>query len=408
MSTIDDRRRHLDPNGGPQKVRDAASAPDSERTPSVASKREFFRISAITGVGLTISIYLSGCTTEPVPSPEPPTSTPMPTFTPEPTATPVPVVSLEPNVYVVLDSTGTVTVKAFRSEMGQGIRTAIAMMLAEELDADWSSVRVEQAIADPAFGDQLTVGSLSVIRHYQVVRRAGAAARQVLVAAAAQEWGAEAGSCRTEKGTVIHPEGDRRLAYGELVEGAVGIPVPKPWDVALKEPKDFQIINTPRMLCDAPQMVDGSATYGLNVRLPDMLYATVARCPVFGGQVASFDASKARAMPGVRDVVEIESGVAVVADNTWAAIQGRDALEIVWDEGQHADVSSAILRESLIKPAYEVSAVDNPEVFEAAYDIPYLAHATRQQGAARPRPARPRGHLSGSCRSRSESGCHGL
>jgi len=361
------------------------------------SRREFLKVSAVAGVGLTISIYLSGCQRSPTPTleststlrpttpPEPtatlePTSLPEPTSAPEPTAIPEATSFLEPNIYLTLDNRGIVTIRAFRSEMGQGIRTAIAMMVAEELDVDWSAVRVEQSPTDPAYGNQVTGGSVSVSNHYSILRPAGGVARQMLVAAAAQIWGAEVASCHTERGWVIHPDGEQRLPYGELVDAAAELPIPAQREVQLENPQDFRIIGTPTPLYDAPQMADGSAIYGSDVRVPNMLYATVARCPIFGGQIDGFDAAPARAVAGVRGVIQIDSGVAVVADNTWAAIQGRAALKVTWQEGQYADWSSASIRQRLVENAPQPgeAAAGGGAALDAAYDIPYLAHATME------------------------------
>jgi len=355
----------------------------------VLSRREFLKISVVAGAGLTIGIYLSGCQSSPTPTPAPtatlvPTATLEATSLPEPTAVPEPTVILEatdllePSIYLTLDSQGIATVRAFRSEMGQGIRTAIAMIVAEELDVDWSAVRVEQSPTDPAYGNQVTGGSVSISNHYSILRQAGGAARQILVAAAAQTWGVEAPSCRTERGEVIHPDGEQRLLYGELVDAAAELPIPTGREVQLKEPRDFRIIGMPILLYDAPQVVDGSALYASDVRVPNMLYATVARCPVFGGQLDSFDAALARAVAGVRDVIQIDSGIAVIADNTWAAIQGRAALEITWQEGRYADWDSASIRQQLAENAPQPGqAAADGGALDAAYDIPYLAHAVR-------------------------------
>ena len=331
------------------------------------SRREFLKASAIAGVGLVLGVYLPGCRRSPTP-------------TPEPTATPEPTDWLEPNIYLKIDNNGIATITAFRSEMGQGVRTGIAMIVAEELDIDWSAVRIEQAPADPAYGGQVTGGSVSISRHYSILRQAGATARHMLIAAAAQEWEVEQESCHTENGWVIHPDSDRRLAYGELVETAATLPVPELRDVPLKDHEDFRIIGTRIGHWDAPQMLDGSAVYGIDVKVPNMLYATIARSPVFGGGVASFDATRSQAVPGVHSVVQVDSGVAVVADSTWAAIQGRKALEIAWDEGEHADLSSADVRQTLVEQAPkpgEAAATDATRL-DAAYDIPFLAHATME------------------------------
>jgi isoquinoline 1-oxidoreductase beta subunit len=354
------------------------------------SRREFLKVSTIAGVSLTVAVYLAGCDSGPTPQPtlEPtaqptPTAPSVPTATAEPTDTPMPtemsepIGLLEPNVYLTVDNAGAVTIRAFRSEMGQGIRTAIAMIVADELDADWSAVRIEQSPVDRAYGDQVTGGSASVSRHYSTLRQAGATARHMLVSAAAQIWGVEPGSCRTEKGWVIHPEGDPRLSYGELVATAIELPIPERREVNLKDPNDFNLIGTSQQLYDAPAIIHGSAVYASDVRLPGMMYAVVDRCPVFGGRVASVDDIGARAVSGVRDVFEIDSGVAVVADSTWAAIQGRAALNITWDEGSNATLSSEATRQQLASTAPQPGSAGDGSM-DAAYDIPYLAHATME------------------------------
>ncbi len=362
------------------------------------SRREFLKVSAVTGMGLTIAIYLSGCQRAPTPTPRsvsaeptttPPSTSPAgPTGAPEPTGAPdvtpeiTPEASrlLEPNIYLTIDNQGSVTARAFRSEMGQGVRTAIAMILAEELDVDWSAVRVVQSPTDPAYGNQTTGGSASVSNHYSILRQAGAVARHMLMVAAAARWGVEPASCRTDSGWVIHPDGDPKLPYGELVDAAADSPVPGRGEVQLKNPQDFRIIGTPVLLCDAPQMADGRAIYGSDIRLPDMLYATVARCPVFGGEVSGFDPSKAKAVAGVRDVIQIDSGIAVVADNTWAAIQGRTALEVTWSPSSYADWNSAGIRQTVAQDAPQLAeaGAEGRAAQDAAYDIPYLAHATME------------------------------
>jgi isoquinoline 1-oxidoreductase beta subunit len=333
-------------------------------------RREFLKISVLAGAGLMLGVYLPGCK-------------PAPTSMPEPTASPEPTGWLEPNIYLNVDTNGLVTVTAFRSEMGQGIRTAIAMIVAEDLDVDWSDVRIEQAPADPAYGNQVTGGSVSVSGHYSALRRAGATARQMLVSAAAQTWSVEPESCRTESGWAIHPDGEQRLPYGELVATAATLPVPDPMrgeGVPLKDPEDFRIIGTRIGHWDTPQMLDGSAIYGIDVKVPGMLYATVARCPVFGGEITGFDEPAARAIPGVRDVVEIDGGVAVVAESTWAAFQGRKALEITWDGSKYADLDSATIRQAIAERAPQPgdAAAEAASNRDAAYDVPYLAHASME------------------------------
>ena len=360
------------------------------------SRRTFFRLTAAAGGGLAIGIWLPGCgapapipTLAPTPAPEasptipaPPNATPAPTRLPAPTRTPTPAPApgstVEPNIYVTLDTAGKVTITAFRSEMGQGVRTAIAMILAEELDAEWGNVFVQQADADRRYGDQVTGGSVSVSRHYGVLRQAGAAARQLLVATAAQRWGVEAGLCRTEKGAVISPDESQRLAYGELVEEASKRLDAEQPTGQLKDPATFTLIGTPQMLLDAPAIAAGQAIYGLDVQLPGMLYASVARCPVFEGEATGFDAAPAKAVPGVVDVIPIDRGIAVVAESTHAAIRGRAALAVTWDEGRLATWSSDTIREIVRKLAPPPAQGGDASTLEAEYEIPYLAHATME------------------------------
>ncbi|HSJ52836.1 MAG TPA: molybdopterin cofactor-binding domain-containing protein [Anaerolineae bacterium] len=358
------------------------------------SRRAFLKVSAVAGASLTVAVYLSGCESATPPAPTaPPTAPPAPTLPPpapatlEPTATPEPAPTaepptfLQPNIYLTVDGAGIVTIRAFRSELGQGIRTAIATIVADELDADWADVRIEQSPVDRAYGDQVTGGSVSVSSHYRLLRSAGATARQVLIAAAAQTWGVDAAACRTDAGQVIHPDGQVRLSYGELVATAISLPVPNRDEVKLKEPDQFRFIGKPRLLYDAPAMARGTALYTGDLRLPGMMVAVVARCPVFGGKVAGVVDDRARAVPGVRDVVPITTGIAVVAENTWSAIQGRAALEVTWDEGAQAELSSEATRQELIRLAPEPASQEEG-VMAAAYDIPYLAHATMEPMAA--------------------------
>jgi len=270
-----------------------------------------------------------------------------------------------------------VTITVSKSEMGQGVRTSLAMIVAEELDADWSKVRVHQAPAGTAYGSQTTVGSSSVSSMWTPLRTAGATARAMLVAAAAQTWGVAADACRTEPGAVVHPPSARRLTYGALAEAASKQPVPPSGQVRLKAPGEFRIVGQPTSRVDNLEVVTGKAVYGIDVRLPGMLHAVVARCPVFGGRVARFDDTAAKAVPGVRHVVRINAGIAVVGDTTWAAMAGRDALEITWDEGGNAGLTSDQIRRSLegAIPALPALPPGAAKVVEARYEVPYLAHA---------------------------------
>ncbi len=349
------------------------------------SRREFLQVSAAAGTGLVISLYLSGCEGEPTPSPtatsEPvasPTAKAVLTASPEAAASPTPTAepgaSFEPNVYVKIDNQGHVTVTATRSEMGQGVRTSLAMILAEELEADWSTIRVTTAQADRKYGEQQTGGSRSIQQLFSTLRQAGAVARETLVAAAAQRWEVEPGDCRAENGKVLHPESGREFSYGEVVEMAAALPVANVFRLPLKDPADFRIIGTPMGQIDEGDIVTGNARYGLDVRLPGMLYAVVARSPVLHGSLASFDATAALAVPGVLDVVEVDDAVAVVASDTWAAMQGREALSIAWDDGQLAESSSDELRRQLVEEAQSELANVDAGLLAAVYEMPYLAH----------------------------------
>jgi isoquinoline 1-oxidoreductase beta subunit len=362
-------------------------------TESNVNRRDFLKVTAVAGVGLVIGVYLPGCKSKTAATAEPtavarPESTatplprPTPTVAPEAAATetPTPTDQFEPNLFVTINTAGEVTITVPRSEMGQGVRTALPMILAEELEADWSSIRVEQAMADRAYGDQNTGGSTSINTRYMPLRRAGAVARAMLTAAAAHTWGVAEETCHAENSTVVHEPSGRSLAYGELVETAATLPVPGDSDVPLKQPEDFHLIGTSVKRVDEPQFVDGSAIYGIDVTVRNMLYATVARCPVFGGKVASFNPTPAEAIDGVRHVLEIDGCVAVVADSTWAAFQGREALETTWDAGRYADLSSVNIRQGLVQMAPQVGEKSSADgtALDAAYDIPYLAHATME------------------------------
>ncbi len=276
-----------------------------------------------------------------------------------------------------------VTITITRSEMGQGVRTSLAMIVADELDADWERVRVTQAPAGGPNGGQTTVGSQSVQSLWRApspLRTAGATARAMLITAAAQAWQVPAADCRTEPGAVVHAASGRRLSYGALAAAAARLPVPPASQVRLKDPGEFRIIGQPTRRVDNLDVVTGRAIYGIDVRQPGMLFAVVARCPVFGGRVARFDDGAAKAVPGVRHVVQIQSGIAVVADTTWAALRGRDALDITWDEGPNAGMDSAQIRQGLVGAIATFPDLpgDAATVVAADYEVPYLAHATME------------------------------
>src|SRR5438034_812689 len=341
------------------------------RASSNVTRREFLETATVAGAGLVIGFHIPGGAR----------------------FGPTPVAPFTPNAWLRINPDESVLVMVDRSEMGQGVTTSLPMLLAEELEADWSKIRIDFAPADkayinPMFGMQGTGGSTSVRAAYTPLRKAGAAAREMLVAAAGETWGVDKSECRAEQGAVLHAASGRRLTYGKLVERAATVPVPH--DVPLKDPKDWKILGTRVRRLDTPPKVDGSAQFGIDVKTPGMLVAVIARSPVFGGKVKSFDATKAKAVPGVRHVVEISSGVAVVADGYWPAKKGRDALEITWDEGPNAGVSSASISQLFAQRAEQPGAVARhdgvpdaalpaaPTKLDAAYELPFLAHATME------------------------------
>src|SRR5688500_3069295 len=262
------------------------------------------------------------------------------------------------------------------------------MLLAEELECDWSRVRTEFAPINAAFyGGPLqgTFGSLAVRTSYEPMRRTGAAAREMLVEAAALRWGVGKAQCRAENGEVVNTANGARLSYGSLADAASKLPVPAA--VTLKDPSQFRLIGKSVHRLDTPGKASGQAVFGIDVRLPEMRYAVVARCPVFGGTVARFDATKARAVAGVTDVIQIPQGIAVVATNTWAAMEGRRALQIEWNEGANATLTTAGMRELFAalteKPGAVAETHGDAEAalatasrrIGALYEAPYLAHA---------------------------------
>ena len=298
-----------------------------------------------------------------------------------------------PNAWIHVGTNDLVTILIDKSEMGQSILTGLAMLAAEELECDWKKVRTEFAPAEkvyinPQFGVQGTGGSSATRTSWEPLRKAGAAARMMLLEAAAQKWGVDQSECRAEHGAILHAATKRQLTYGSLAEAAAKLPVPQ--NIPLKAPKDFHTIGQATKRLDTPDKVNGSAQYGIDVHQPGMVYAVVTRCPVFGGKVASFDSSKAKAVPGVKDVIQISDGVAVVADNTWTAMEGRKALEVKWEEGPNAEVSSAtiskLLADASTRPGYAARKEGDVEAglagaatkIEAEYEVPFLAHATME------------------------------
>ncbi len=299
---------------------------------------------------------------------------------------------VQPNAWVKIGTDNKVTIICHRAEMGQGTYTAMPMLVAEELEVDLRAVEIEMAPAAPVYinallGGQLTGGSTSVRDAWVNLRKAGAQARMMLISAAANEWKVDELDCRADNGVVYGPKG-KRLWYGQLAEKAAALPVPK--DPPLKDSKSFKIVGKPMKRLDTAVKVTGKAQYGIDVELPGMLIASLVQCPVLGGKPVSVDDSKAKSMPGVKAVVKIDDGVAVVAQTYWQAKVARDTLKVTWDEGPGAKLSSASisqsLRDALAKPTASVKKVGDAastmatatKKVEATYELPFLAHATME------------------------------
>ena len=348
------------------------------------NRRTFVAQGAIAGVGLVIGVRLS----------------PVKAFAQENEKGPKKPVVNPFDAYIHVKPDGKISLVVAKSEMGQGIKTGLAMLLAEEAEVDFNSVSVEQAETRPdIYAHMGTGGSGSTMENFMPLRRAGATVRDLMITAAAQKWNVPKNECRAKSGAVVHEKSSRRTTYGELVEAAQKLPLPDPEKVELKDASDFELIGhaTPRV--DIPSKVNGSAVFGLDVRVPEMLFAVVARCPTFGGKHAHFDATKAKAVPGVKQVFEISAlgrdmftagGIAVVADSTWATMKGRDALQIQWDNGAAAAESTSTLHTALhagaakagkrVRNDGDVDAVlsNGAKRVEATYEFPFLAHATME------------------------------
>ncbi len=341
------------------------------------SRREFLRVTAVAGTGLTLAVYAQGCGPRGERGDQATAAEPV----------------FLPNAFVRIAEDGSVTVVSKHLEMGQGTYTGLATIVAEELDADWKRVRVEGAPADAtkysnlAFGVQGTGGSSSIANSYEQLRKAGATARAMLVAAAAAKWGVDPAGLTTENSVVSNPATGKRADYGSLATAAAALPVPE--NVPLKDPSAFRLIGKTAPRVDAKEKTNGKAQFTQDVTLPGLLTAVVAHPPRFGATVRSFDAAAAKAVPGVRDVVQIPNGVAVLADGFWAARQGRDKLTIDWDESKAFTQSSPDLfaqyRSLVAKPGKVARKVGNAagqlsrgRPVEAVYEFPFLAHATME------------------------------
>jgi isoquinoline 1-oxidoreductase subunit beta len=346
---------------------------------AIESRRAFLRASVLAGGGLLLEVSLPGALRGATQNAaQPPAAL---------------------NAYVRISADGMVSITSKNPEIGQGIKTMLPMLIAEELDVDWANVRIEQAPSDPAlYGRQFAGGSRATPLHWEPLRRVGAAGRQMLVTAAAQTWAVPASECATRAGTVIHTPTTRMLGYGALAAKAALLPAPDLNLVALKDPKDFKIIGKSHSGVDSPLIVTGKPLFGIDVTVPGMLYAVFVKSPVFGGTVRSANVDAIKALPGIRDAFVVHGGqvfdgltdgVAIVATNWWIANKARDKLEVVWDEGATAAQSS----EGFAQRAQELSTqaptlkvlsdgnvnealAGSAKVIEAAYRYPFLSHAT--------------------------------
>ncbi|MBU2494229.1 MAG: molybdopterin-dependent oxidoreductase [Bacteroidetes bacterium] len=327
------------------------------------SRREFIKVFTMSGTGLFLAAY-----------------TPMNGFF-KPGDDPK---IFSPSVYLKIDNNGIVTIIVHRSELGQGVRTSLPMLVAEELEVEWENIRVEQADGHPKYGNQTTGGSQSIRKSYEPFRVAGATAREMLIAAAAIKWGVDVKKCYAEKGYIVNKSNGKKLSYGELVDEASKLPVPE--NVLLKDPEDFQIIGKRIHRTDTPDKIYGKAKFGIDLVIPGMYYAAVQRCPAIGGSAKSFNDSKTKSINGVVDVVKISRGIAVIANSTWSSFKGKDALVVDWDLGPNANVNSEIIRKNLESKLNEegsdIEIIGKPNSdfsnninIEAVYEVPFLAHA---------------------------------
>lgn len=336
------------------------------------SRRDFIMTGAAISGGLIIGVYLTGCKKKEV----------------EVAAPNEPFV---PNAFIRIDPDDSVVLICHKSEMGQGVFTSLPMLMADELDADWNKVRVEQSQVAPAYNHtqygpmMVTGGSTSIRSEWDRLRHAGAAARTMLITAAAKRWKVNADTCKASQGFVLHGDGKQRLSFGQLVGDAAKLPPPK--EVQLKSPDQYNLIGKPLARVDIPAKTDGTAMFGIDATVPGLFYAVVARPPVFGGKMKSYDDSATMKVSGVKGVYPIDRGVAVVADGFWSATQGRDALKVDWDLGPLADLDSDIQGQQYrelgaspgavaIQRGDVAKAIDGASLsVTATYEVPYLAHA---------------------------------
>ncbi|WP_035611811.1 molybdopterin cofactor-binding domain-containing protein [Haloferula sp. BvORR071] len=355
----------------------------STNSPTALDRRSFLSLSALTGGGFLLGFY-AGISSSGGAELGQPTDTSLGEFS--------------PNAFLRISPDGTVTIVAHKPDMGQGVTTSIPMILAEELDVDWQSVKLDIGRADSAFGNQLSGGSRSVPNSYDSMRQMGATARAMLVTAAAQIWGVPEAELTTAAGSVTHAASDRKAGYGELVAKAKTLPVPLASSVRLKDPKDFKLLGTRVGNYQNRDIVTGKPLFGIDQKVPGMLHAVYQKCPVFGGKVVSANLDTIKTLPGVKNafiiagtdnLVGLMPGVAIVADSTWSAISARRQLEVQWDEGDHANDSSVEFAKqaaelgakpegmSVVRNDGDTSAAlaTAAKVIEANYSYPLIAHA---------------------------------
>jgi isoquinoline 1-oxidoreductase beta subunit len=342
----------------------ADSSVDSSKR--LVDRRAFIKVSALAGGGLLVGTYLKFG----------PASALADTL-------PANAGNFEPNAFISIAPSGAISITAPNSEMGQGIKTGLPMIVAEELDVPWQQVPVVQGDLNPAYGRQFSVGSQSTVSNFTPLRRAGATARAMLIAAAAETWGVPAAECTTDHGAVLHAASKRRATYGELATKAATLTPPA--NAPLKDPKNFKLVGTRVAGVDNQKVVTGAPLFGIDVRLPGMLYATYTKCPVFGGTVVSANLDEVKQRPGVRDAFVLDGiegltpGVAIVADSTWNAISAAKALNVRWNSGPVASQNStemATQAEQLAKATPPAPRAGGAKLVEAAYHYPFLAHAT--------------------------------
>ena len=335
------------------------------------NRRDFLKISAGAGAGLIIGINFTACGNDQSAGAGKSSAD-----------------TFSPNAWLSISPDNTVTIKIAEVDMGQGVMTALPMLIAEELDAAWSTIKVKAAPLDPIYGFQVTGGSDTIRNAWETLRNAGAVAREMLREAASKTWEVPINECIADQGNIVHTPSGKKLSYGKLTETASDLSIPD--SVKLKTPDQFKLLGHPMPRLDSLDKIKGTAVYGTDVRLPGLLTATIKQCPVFGGKLKSVDPSKAEKIIGVKKVVTLDSAVAVVADNFWSAQKALNALDIVWDKDEHQSISSQSIRELLrqqvpknkdiLQNDGDVNSVFNAssKIIESEYELPFQAHATME------------------------------